>query len=229
MPRMQQMMSKTSVSRQCPQVAKKQQLKDGMLVSWSAEHIYHNWLDLLFPHVTKYMNDVHQPLEDGEYHFIPLLAYRGRLNKFVKKDPVTGSDLELIKTGKGKKVEDKTLYFGLHFNVPPRIWLKNNWASSLSDTEYKDKSKKGKNKAQPKPVSTRQSTSKAASKDHGTKVIELDSDDGAGPSFASTRMSQKGQDKGVQRETPVKVKLEPEIASNSKSDKLFTQQAYVAL
>jgi hypothetical protein len=113
-----------------PQIVKKQQLRDGGLVasydtrrgkgggllgysdSWSAEHIQNKWLALLFPHVWKYLIETYRPLEDGEYYCIPLVAHRGRLTEFVKKDPITGSDLETIKTGKGKKVEDKTLYFG---------------------------------------------------------------------------------------------------------------------
>ncbi|KAF7324219.1 hypothetical protein MSAN_02533800 [Mycena sanguinolenta] len=234
-----------------PQITRKQQLRDGRLVasrdtrpnkkgaalmfseSWSAEHIFESWLGLLFPHIIEYMEKTHQPLEDGEFYFIPLVAYRGRLKKFVKKDAITGSDLEAITAGKGKGVEQKTLYFGLCFNIPNKIWLKNGWDSPSSDTEYEAKSKKqkkGKGKAQPKPVSTRQSTRKATSKDDDTEIIEVHSDDGIafpGPASVSRKTMTpdgKKRDDSSQLGTPVKVKLEPGLVSTSiEPDEIPTQ------
>ncbi|KAJ6449658.1 hypothetical protein C8R45DRAFT_1084172 [Mycena sanguinolenta] len=153
-----------------PNVVKQQQLKDGGLVisdngrggylefreSWSAEHIEQKWVKPLIPNVYGYFESTHE-LEEGEIMLIPLVADHGRLKVFKKKGPITGSDLETIKSGKGKRPDSEltTIYFALRFNVPSKIWSNNRWDDPLSDTDFQEKPKsKGKAKAkatQPQP------------------------------------------------------------------------------
>ena len=140
------------------------------------------------------MANTHE-LDEDDRILIPLFADRGRLKVFSKKGAITGSDLVTIKSGKGKRAELSTLYFGksesgirfisahatpaLRFNVPHKIWSNDRWDDPSSDADFEEKPTKGKGKAQPKPkpLSTRQSTRRAAVKED---VIELQSDGGNG-------------------------------------------------
>ncbi|KAJ7622975.1 hypothetical protein B0H17DRAFT_1151527 [Mycena rosella] len=108
-----------------PSLIKTQQLKDRGLVvtegpdggdlvvreSWSAEHINKKFLALSFPQVWAYMKNTHQPLEDGTFHWMLLVAERNTLKEFVKRGPITGNDLVTVMSGKGKRAEQRTLYF----------------------------------------------------------------------------------------------------------------------
>ncbi|KAJ6555536.1 hypothetical protein B0H10DRAFT_2372408 [Mycena sp. CBHHK59/15] len=230
-----------------------QQLKDGRLVaswqeemehaftyaeSWSSEHI-NKALKKLFPHVWLWMQETHQPLEDGMFYWIPLVAYRSRLNEFVKKGPITGSDLETIKSGKGKRADQTTLYFGnrshasnflafahdlyhyaaLRYNVPNKVWANDRWTEPPSDADFQDKSKKGKGKAPLKPLSTRSTRKAAVKEEDNHSVIEVHSDEDNGSSTSSNVIANA---KGKHRSrTPVKIKLEPELAAIAKTESLF--------
>ncbi|KAJ7465669.1 hypothetical protein FB451DRAFT_1402678 [Mycena latifolia] len=216
-----------------PSITRIQQLKDGGLVfthentqegelefyeSWSAEHIDKNWLAKLAPHIWSYMKRVHEPLEDDSFYWIPLVFTRGSLYEFVKKGAITGSDLETIKTGRGKRLDASTLYFALRYPVPDKIWHNNAWEDPPSDSDFEGPSKKpakGKGKAR-KPVSTRRSSRKILAKEDDVRsVIEVESDGDTGPS------SSKRNGKTSQHSSPVKIKLEPELAASAKANTLF--------
>ncbi|KAJ7025143.1 hypothetical protein C8F04DRAFT_1239309 [Mycena alexandri] len=221
---------------QVPSVPKKQQLKDGGLVvssdsrpgkrggpleyaeSWSAEYIDEKWLQPLFPHVWRYMEETHGPRQEDEFWWIPLSAFRGALSQFLKKGSITGKDLETIKAGKGKKVENTTLYFGLRFNVPPKVWLRNSWDDPPSDSDFVDsKSKKGKGKAVAKPPSTRQANRKKNTLKDAVIDVDNDSDKDNAPSGSNP--SPESKIKG--KRAAVTIKLEPELAAIAKTDTLF--------
>lgn len=109
-----------------PSINRHQQLKDAGLVishsvnggylefseAWSAEHIDQRWLALLAPKVWEYMEATHEPLDEGDHWWLPLYAEQGRLKVFSKKGALNGQDLATVKTGKGKRVDQSTLYFG---------------------------------------------------------------------------------------------------------------------
>ncbi|KAJ6487518.1 hypothetical protein DFH09DRAFT_1105844 [Mycena vulgaris] len=223
-----------------PTITRTQQLKDGGLVvnnetirdgalslefleSWSAEHIDQRWLARLVPHVWRYMERMHQPLQDGEFYWVPLVSHRGNLFEFVKKSPITGSDLETIKAGKGKRTELSSLYFGLRYNVPDKIWLNDAWDDPPSDSDFEEKPAKGKGKARAKPPSTRCSSHKAMKDDDEQSVIEVESDGDNVPSSPSKLRNSESKRKGKtsQRSSPLKMKLEPELAVTPKTDSLF--------
>ncbi|KAJ6470500.1 hypothetical protein C8R45DRAFT_1104908 [Mycena sanguinolenta] len=214
-----------------PNVVKQQQLKDGGLVisdngsggylefreSWSAEHIEQKWVKPLIPNVYEYFESTYE-LEEGEIMLIPLVADHGRLKVFKKKGPITGSDLETIKSGKGKRPELTTIYFALRFNVPSKIWSNNRWDDPLSDTNFQEKPKsKGKAKAKatqppprpkPKPLhGTRQSTRKAAAKEE----FEVEG----------------SSSKTLPCLTSVKVKTEPKVQGPSASPPLPSSLRYI--
>ncbi|KAJ6595296.1 hypothetical protein B0H10DRAFT_2197377 [Mycena sp. CBHHK59/15] len=217
-----------------PSIPRLQQLKDGRLVaswqeemehaftyaeSWSSEHI-NKALKKLFPHVWLWMQETHQPLEDGMFYWIPLVAYRSRLNEFVKKGPITGSDLETIKSGKGKRADQTTLYFALRYNVPNKVWANDRWTEPPSDADFQDKSKKGKGKAPLKPLSTRSTRKAAVKEEDNHSVIEVHSDEDNGSSTSSNVIA-NAKGKTSQQNTPVKIKLEPELAAIAKTESLF--------
>ncbi|KAJ6467472.1 hypothetical protein DFH09DRAFT_1294928 [Mycena vulgaris] len=220
-----------------PSIAKTQQLKDGGLVvtvdsetedgaleyyeSWSAERIDKKFAKLL-PHVWSYMQRVHQPLEDGDYYWVPLVSHRSTLFEFVKKGSITGSDLETIKSGKGKRTDLSTLYFALRNNVPDKIWHNDAWDDPPSDSDFEEPSAratKGRGKVRSKPPSTRRSSRKFAkgNDEHTAIEFEVESDGDNVP--PDVELKRKG--KTSQRSTPVKIKLEPELAAIAKSDSLF--------
>lgn len=65
--------------------------------------------------------------------------------------------------------------------MPNKIWTNDRWADPPSDSDFAEKSTKGKakGKAQLKPLSTRQSTRKVAVKEDNS-IIEVESDGGNG-------------------------------------------------
>ncbi|KAJ7786701.1 hypothetical protein B0H14DRAFT_2630337 [Mycena olivaceomarginata] len=135
----------------------------------------------------------HQQLKDVS------LVIRSTEGLLTKKGALNGQDLATVKMSKGKRVDQSTLYFALHYNVPNKIWTNDHWANPPSDSDLTEKSMKGKakGKAQLKPLSTRQSTRKVAVKEDNS-IIEVESD----------RESSSGKGKTSRRTTPVKVKIE---------------------
>ncbi|KAJ6514173.1 hypothetical protein C8R47DRAFT_1090496 [Mycena vitilis] len=235
-----------------PSVNKHQSLKEGSLVvshgvdgryleyseGWSAEHIDTAFLEPLFPAVWEYMRKTHDALEAGEFYWVPLWADHGRLKVFVKKDPIIGSDLHTIRAGKGKRVDQSTLYFALRFNVPNSVWVNDRWDKAPSDSDFSQKKGKGKDKAQPKPLFTRQSTRKAMMKGEDSQSIyDVDAEDSTnnpskGKTSASTTPIKVKNEPGsaapqgsvsleISKSTPVKVKLEPESSKTANKDSLF--------
>ncbi|KAJ7734388.1 hypothetical protein B0H14DRAFT_3898824 [Mycena olivaceomarginata] len=239
-----------------PSVNKQQQLKDGGLVisdngnggylefseAWSEEYIDQKWVKPMIPKVYEYMESTHE-LEDGESILIPLVADHGRLKVFKKKGSITGSDLETITSGKGKRAELSTIYFALRFHVPHKIWSNNRWEDPLSDADFEEKPAKGKGKGKaqpkPKPLSTRQSTRKAAVKEED---LEVQSDAGEGPSSSRIKSPKRltplkiKAEAGTQGQSPSasagkgksskrfeESKLEPELAAIAKTDTLFLE------
>ncbi|KAJ7764595.1 hypothetical protein DFH07DRAFT_770446 [Mycena maculata] len=217
-----------------PLIPRLQQLKDGRLIvswqeemehaftyveSWSSEHI-DKALKKLFPHVWLWMQETHQPLEDGMFYWIPLVAYHSRLNEFVKKGPITGSDLETIKSGKGKCADQMTLYFALCYNIPNKVWANDCWTEPPSDADFQDKLKKGKGKAPLKPLSTRSTCKAAVKEENNHSVIEVHSDEDNGSSTSSNDIT-NAKGKTSQQNTPVKIKLELELAAIAKTESLF--------
>ncbi|KAJ7177578.1 hypothetical protein C8R43DRAFT_942844 [Mycena crocata] len=219
-----------------PSVTRAQALKDGGLSmsedgdggqiivkeSWCADHI-DKLLRKVFPHVWIWLQKTHQRLEDGSFYWVLLSPEWRTLREFIKKGPITGADLLSVVSGKGKRPEQKTIYFALRFNVPSKIWTHSRWLEPSSDADFESPSKtpakgKGKVKVQPKPLSTRQSTRKAVAikEEDEHSVIEVNTDSEEDSASAS---EQKTPVK-VKREQ-VRIKLEPELAAIAKTDSLF--------
>jgi hypothetical protein len=109
-----------------PAISRLQKLKDGNLVasddntpenslvfkeSWSIDAI-DAWLtSRLFPGPFDYLKNKHQG-PTLKHHWMLLVPRQGKLDEFVKKGDITGKDLLACRSGKGKKCEFQSLYFG---------------------------------------------------------------------------------------------------------------------
>lgn len=83
--------------------------------SWTKYDI-DSWLSITFPQVWLWLMENRKLDDDDENHgyWVLLSRINRRLVEFVKKGPVSGRDLEMIKSPKGKKWTEQKLYFGAY-------------------------------------------------------------------------------------------------------------------
>ncbi|KAF7306245.1 hypothetical protein MIND_00415100 [Mycena indigotica] len=137
-----------------------QELKDASLTmqnftyrkSWSAEKINEVLMEN-FKDVFAYQDAVNPNLlEAGEFHWVPLALQGKSLQEFKKRGSICGDDLYTISSGKGKKVELKTIYLGLRFTIPHRVYSDPSWPLTFEALIAAESKNKGKGKAE-KPAS----------------------------------------------------------------------------
>lgn len=81
--------------------------------TWSADGI-NTYIETLFPEVFAWLKRTYPLADPSEYYWHLLLKDRLRLEKFAKRDPITGEDLSKVKGPPGRGWTHYKLIFGAY-------------------------------------------------------------------------------------------------------------------